>query len=87
MTDPDWPQVMRVNPVLDWKYSDIWNLLLTCQIPYCKLYNWGYTSLGSTTNTVPNPDLKIKDVSGADKHLPAYDLTDETKERNGRLRQ
>ncbi len=25
-TDGDWPQFMRVNPVLDWHYTEIWTV-------------------------------------------------------------
>lgn len=85
MTDKDWPQVMRVSPILNWHYSDIWDYLLLFKVPYCSIYDQGYTSLGSAHNTVPNPELKYVDViEKTEKFLPAYKLLDETKERSGR---
>lgn len=60
VTDAGWPLFMRVHPVIDWHYADIWTFLRVLQIPYCKLYDLGYTSLGGTENTRPNPELEIK---------------------------
>ncbi|KAF5272708.1 hypothetical protein FQA39_LY07735 [Lamprigera yunnana] len=79
MTDKNWPQIMRVSPLLDWHYSQIWDYLLHLKVPYCSLYDAGYTSLGSATNTIPNPCLLNKETN---TFLPAYKLLDATKERS-----
>ena len=78
-TDGDWPSVMRVHPILEWSYQDIWHFIQVFEIPYCELYDQGYTSLGSMNNTFPNPALKQ-----GDHYLPAYLLEDGTLERAGR---
>ncbi len=49
-----WPAFMRVNPVLNWGYSDVWALLRAAAVPYCALYDRGFTSIGSTADTRPN---------------------------------
>jgi hypothetical protein len=49
-----WPAFMRVNPVLDWGYADVWALLRAAAVPYCALYDRGFTSIGSTADTRPN---------------------------------
>lgn len=85
MTDPNWPQIMRVSPLLDWHFSDIWDYLLFYKVPYCKLYDLGYTSLGSSSNTVRNPSLAYFDTNqGKNVYLPAYKLINESEERSGR---
>jgi len=84
-TDPDWPPYMRVNPILDWTYKDIWYFLRALSLPYCELYDQGYTSLGSADNTFPCPKLEYVNEFGKTAFHPAYKLETETEEREGRV--
>ncbi|EJU01416.1 adenine nucleotide alpha hydrolases-like protein [Dacryopinax primogenitus] len=79
MTDPGWPAFERIHPVINWGYAEVWWFLREWEVPYCQLYDLGYTSLGSTYNTFPNPALAAKGG-----YRPAYELEDESLERAGR---
>lgn len=82
-----WPPFMRVNPILDWSYRDVWAFLLTCKVQYCSLYDQGYTSIGSIHDTVPNVLLCINDPSSSKENFkPAYLLSDGRLERAGRAK-
>ncbi len=59
---------MRINPVTDWSYEQIWAFLKDFEIEYCGLYDLGYTHLGNKNNTVKNPYLKIE----GDVYMEAY---------------
>ncbi|WJX84663.1 FAD synthase [Trifolium repens] len=83
-SSPGWPPFMRVNPILDWSYRDVWAFLLTCKVNYCSLYDQGYTSIGSIYDTVPNSLLSISNSSN--KFKPAYLLADGRLERAGRVK-
>jgi FAD synthetase len=78
-SSPGWPNFLRLNPCLDWKYNDIWNFLRLFNLSYCHLYDKGYTSIGSRSNTIPNEALKIDE----NKYKPAYMLKDASTERAG----
>jgi len=59
------------------------------EIPYCPLYDQGYTSLGGMTDTHPNPVLKAggkEETLEGSKHRfrPAYELVEDKAERLGR---
>ncbi|KAL7301222.1 hypothetical protein TKK_0006187 [Trichogramma kaykai] len=81
-TDPDWPRLMRVCPILKWSYRQVWKFLLDHEVPYCSLYDEGYTSLGSRGTTTKNPLLQHP--NNPLRYLPAYTLADDSTERQGR---
>lgn len=80
-TDVDWPPFVRVNPILDWSYSEIWLFIRWLKLPYCELYNRGYTSIDCSRKTAPNPALFD---AGRGEFLPAYFLRNDELERNSR---
>ncbi|XP_017480705.1 PREDICTED: FAD synthase-like isoform X1 [Rhagoletis zephyria] len=87
VTDLDWPSLMRINPLLDWSYRDIWYYTFVRQVPYCRLYENGYTSLGQKYNTQPNPHLRLFDpITKAVTYKHAAELEDSKYERAGRVR-
>lgn len=80
-TDNGWPSFMRCHPIVNWSYATVWTYLREANVPYCPLYDEGYTSLGPRSMTLPNPHLRNPDGS----YRPAFMLTDELRERDGRL--
>ncbi|KAH8356504.1 hypothetical protein KR084_003543, partial [Drosophila pseudotakahashii] len=97
-TDNDWPPMMRLNPLLEWSYHDVWHYIHLNSVPYCSLYDRGYTSIGNRSNTIPNPHLRRPEsqcdcdsdsvpACSCDPggFRPAWELEDPTLERAGRL--
>ncbi|WP_052507532.1 phosphoadenosine phosphosulfate reductase family protein [Desulfonatronovibrio magnus] len=42
-TNPDY---FQINPILHWNVMDIWSFITQKNLPYCSLYDQGFTSLG-----------------------------------------
>ena len=56
-TDKNYPKFIRLQPILEWKLTNIWSFLIFSDEPHCELYDHGYTSLGKPSETVANPWL------------------------------
>ena len=52
-----YPPFKRINPIIDWSYEGVWKFIREYKIPYCKLYDEGYTSVGNKKNTKKNKHL------------------------------
>ena len=81
-----WPAFLRVNPLLEWAYSDVWRLLREGQrvdrsVQWCVLYERGYTSVGAKGKS-----SVTRALWDADKSVwkGAWELAEEADERGGR---
>ena len=82
-TSVGWPALLRVCPLLRWRYEDVWAFLRGASLDYCPLYDEGYSSLGSVGDSLQNPLLRR--TNGTDGYLPAWQLADGAYERMGRV--
>lgn len=84
-TDNGWPEYVRVNPILQWSYRQVWDFIKDLELPYCSLYDQGYSSVGSRSNTKKNASLLRFDENGRSYHLPAWSLGEYLEERSYRI--
>ena len=82
MTDP-WPNAVRVSPLLEWTCHDIWTYIDALKLPTNALYSKGYTSIGTTIDTKPNPALFDP---ATQQYRHARELIHDSQERDGRVK-
>lgn len=67
------PEHVRIQPILHFRERDIWDTIHKYKIPYCKLYEVGYRSLGAKSSTHKH------------SNIPAWQQAlENTSERGGR---
>uniref|UniRef100_A0A914HKA6 FAD synthase n=1 Tax=Globodera rostochiensis TaxID=31243 RepID=A0A914HKA6_GLORO len=81
-SDQGWPQFLRVCPLFDWSYCDVWKGIRGLSISYCNLYDEGYSSLGECSKTTKNSALIIE--GSEHRYKPASSLNDGNLERANR---
>ena len=80
-SSPEYPRFLRINPLLQWSYADVWRALRDWRLEYCSLYDRGFTSIGSSSNSRPNARLWDEQTQS---WRGAWTLLDGDDERGGR---
>lgn len=58
-----------VCPIVDWNEQDVWDFIKERKLPYCELYDKGYTRLGC----IACPLTSIKNIKRELKQYPQFD--------------
>jgi phosphoadenosine phosphosulfate reductase len=62
----DWTfQLLKVNPLAAWERQDVWEYVKTNDVPYNKLHEQGYPSIGCTHCTKPVDGYKVGEYTRA----------------------
>lgn len=61
-----------VNPIIDWLDEDVWEFIHEYKIPYCKLYDEGYTRLGCIGCPMGTAEHRKAEFERYPKYKQAY---------------
>jgi phosphoadenosine phosphosulfate reductase len=61
-----------LNPIIDWSTEDVWEFLSVNHIPYCSLYDSGYSRLGCIGCPMGGTNGMMKDFARYPKYYDAY---------------
>ena len=59
--DKEHGQIVKINPLVDWSYDQVWKYIREHKVPYNRLHNQGYPSIGCapcTRAVKPGEDLR-----------------------------
>ena len=62
--------IIKINPLVDWSHKQVWDYIRENNLPYNKLHDQGYPSIGCTHCTrrvAPGEDPRAGRWSGSDK--------------------
>lgn len=51
-----------VSPILNWMEGEVWEFIHRYKVPYCKLYDEGYSRIGCILCPMSNRKQKLKDI-------------------------
>ena len=61
-----------VNPIIDWLDEDVWEFIHEYNIPYCKLYDEGYSRLGCIGCPMGTAEHRKAEFERYPKYKQAY---------------
>lgn len=66
-----WARKM-LNPIIDWTEDEVWEFIHKHNIPYCKLYDEGYTRLGCIGCPMGSVEHRLEEFERYPKYKQAY---------------
>ena len=58
-TSKGWPPLIRVSPIFNWSYPQVWQYIFDGDVPFCPVYAHGYSSIGGKDTCGQNPHLLL----------------------------
>lgn len=78
-----------LNPIIEWEDRDVWGFINSEHIPYCELYNEGYSRLGCIGCPMAGRQQREKELlrwpKYKDAYLRAFDKMIEERGKRGKL--
>lgn len=68
---PDYAR-RHLNPIIDWTTDEVWEFIHKYNVPYCKLYDEGYTRLGCIGCPMGSVEKRLKEFERYPKYKQAY---------------
>lgn len=61
-----------LHPIIDWSETEVWEYIHKNKIPYCCLYDQGYTRMGCILCPMTSYSHRLKDMERYPKYVTAY---------------
>ncbi len=66
------PGVRYVNPILDWSNEDVWSYIRDRKLPYCSLYDEGWSRIGCVFCVRASQETRIRQAERWPRHVEAF---------------